>query len=136
MDNNNNYVNYLCYIAYKGLKSIARGGEIFVPFILGVILLFIILGYNNYDFTVLLPVLKDSTFKELNIGAIDSGIKFSDIIILAMIPPYLERKEDLNKIYIKSIIYSIFIIILLVVATQAALGIEYAKHTNFPYFYF
>ncbi len=61
------------YIAYKGgLETIARGGEVFVPFILGgVILLFIILGYNNYDFTVLLPILKDSTFKELNIGAID-----------------------------------------------------------------
>ncbi|MCF6461329.1 GerAB/ArcD/ProY family transporter [Clostridium sp. Cult3] len=124
------------YIAYKGLETIARGGEVFIPFILGVVLLFIILGYNNYDFTVLLPILKDSTFKELNIGAIDRGIKFSDVIILAMITPYLERKEDLNKIYIKSIVYSIFIIILLVVTTQAALGIEYAKHTNFPFFTF
>ncbi len=56
-------------------------------------MLFIILGYNNYDFTVLLPVLKDSTFKELNIGAIDSGIKFSDIIILAMIPPLFRKKR-------------------------------------------
>lgn len=86
------------YISYKGLEPIARGAEVFVPFILGVILLFIILGYNIYDFTVLLPVLKDSTFKELNVGAIDRSIKFSDIIILAMVTPHLERKEDIKNI--------------------------------------
>ncbi|NMB27628.1 MAG: endospore germination permease [Tissierellia bacterium] len=124
------------YISYKGLEPIARGAEIFVPFILGVILLFMVLGYNNYDFTVLLPVLRDSTFKELNIGALDRSIKFSDIIILAMITPNLKRKKDLNKIYIKSIIYSVIIVLLLAITTQAALGIEYAKHTIFPFFTF
>ena len=124
------------YISFKGLEPIARGAEIFVPFILGVVLLFMVLGYNNYDFTVLLPVLKDSTFKELNIGALDRSIKFSDIIILAMITPHLERKEDLNKVYIKSIVYSIIIVLLLTITTQAALGIEYAKHTSFPFFTF
>jgi spore germination protein KB len=124
------------YISFKGLEPIARGAEIFVPFILGVILLFMVLGYKNYDFTVLLPILKDSTFKELNIGALDRSVKFSDIIILAMITPHLEKKEELNKIYIKSIIYSLIIILLLVITTQAALGIEYAKHTSFPFFTF
>ena len=124
------------YIAYKGLEAIARGAEIFVPFILFSILLFILLSYNNYDFTVLLPILSDSTFKELNMGALDRSIKFSDIIILAMITPHLEKKEDLNKIFVKSIAYSVIIIIVLVIATQAVLGIEYAKHTSFPFFTF
>ncbi len=124
------------YIAYKGLESLARGAEIFVPFIFGVIFLFIILGYKIYDFSVLLPIFKDSTFKEINMGAIDRGIKFSDIIILAMITPHLERKEDLNRIFIKSVIYSIITIIFVAIATQAALGIDYAKHTNFPFFTF
>ena len=124
------------YISYKGLEVIARGAEIFVPFILGVIFMFMILGYPNYDFTVLLPVLSDSTFKEINIGAIDIALKFSDIIILAMITPHLGKKEDLNKIFFKSLIYSIIIIILVVIFTQAALGIEFIKHTNFPFFTF
>ncbi len=124
------------YTAYKGLEPIARGAEIFVPFIFGVIFLFIILGYKTYDFSVLLPIFRDSTFKEINMGAIDRGIKFSDIIILAMITPHLERKEDLNKIFIKSVIYSMITIIFVAIATQAALGIDYAKHTNFPFFTF
>lgn len=124
------------YISYKGLEAIARGGEIFFPFIFFSIFLFVVLSYNNYDFTVLLPILSDSTFKELNIGALDRSIKFSDVIILAMVVPHLERKEDLNRIFIKSVVYSIVMIIVLVIATQAVLGIEYAKHTSFPFFTF
>ncbi len=124
------------YISYKGLEAIGRGAEVLVPFILVVILLFVVLSYKNYDFTVFLPILSDSTFKELNIGALDRSIKFSDIIILAMITPHLERKEELNKIFMKALIYSVFIVIILVIATQAVLGIEYAKHTSFPFFTF
>ncbi len=124
------------YVAFKGLESIARGAEIFVPFIIGVVFLFVVLGFKSYDYTVLFPILRDSTFKGINIGAIDIGMKFSDIIILAMITPHLEKKEDLNKIFIKSVIYSILLIIIVAVATQLALGIEYAKHANFPFFTF
>lgn len=124
------------YIAFKGLIPIARGAEIFVPFILGVILMFVILGYPNYDFSVLLPVLHDSTFKNINMGAIEIALKFSDIIILAMIAPKLERKEDLNKIFIRSILYSVLIVTLIIVVTQAALGIEFTKHANIPFFTF
>lgn len=124
------------YVSYKGLESIARGAEIFVPFILLTILLFVVLSYNNYDFTVLLPILKDSTFKELSKGSLDRSIKFSDALILAMLAPHLEKKEDLNGIFVKSVIYSIIIIIILVVSTQAVLGIEYPKHINFPFFTF
>lgn len=124
------------YISFKGVEAITRGAEVFVPFILGVIFLLVILSYNNYDFTVLLPILKDSTFKQLNMGALDRSVKFSDIVLLAMITPNLDKKEDLNKIYIKSIIYSILIIIPLAIATQAALGIEYSRHTNYPFFTF
>lgn len=124
------------YIAFKGLEPIARGSEIFAPFIFGVVFLFIILGYKNYDLHVLFPILRDSTFKEINIGAIDRGIKFSDIIILAMITPHLEKKEDLNKVFIKSVVYSTIIIIFVALSTQLSLGIEYAKHANFPFFTF
>lgn len=124
------------YIAYKGLEAIARGAEIFVPFIFGVIFLFIILGYKTYDFSILLPILKDSTFKEINMGAIDRSVKFTDIMILAMLTPHLERKEDLNKNFIKSVVYSSVSIIFVALATQASLGIDYSKHTNFPFFIF
>ncbi len=124
------------YVAYKGLEPIARGSEIIVPFILIVVLIFIILGYQNYDFTVLLPILADSKIKDINKGAIYTAFKFLDIIILAMITPYLSNKEDLNKIFIQSVMYSIFTVLLVVIATQASLGIEFTKRSNFPFFTF
>ena len=87
------------YIAYKGLEPIARGAEIFVPFILSVILIFPILGYKNMDFSVFLPILKDSSFIQLNKGAMYFALRFSDILILAMIVPNLEKRNELNKIF-------------------------------------
>ena len=124
------------YIAYKGFRNIARLGEAVIPFILIMIFLTIILGYKNYDFSELLPILKDSTFKEINIGAINIGLRFLDIIILAMITPYLEIKEDLNKIFFRSIIYSIGIGTLIAVVVHTALGIVFARHINFPFLTF
>ncbi|QQY80338.1 spore germination protein KB [Keratinibaculum paraultunense] len=124
------------YVAYKGLEPMARGAEIFVPFILIVVLIFIILGYQNYDFTVLLPILSDSKFKDINKGAMYTAFRFLDIIILAMIAPYLNNKEDLNKIFIQSVIYSLSIILLVTIVTQVSLGIEFAKYSNFPFFTF
>ena len=56
------------YIASKGLETIARGAEVFVPFILVVTFIFPLLGLNNLDFKVLLPILKDSSFVDLNKG--------------------------------------------------------------------
>ena len=122
------------YISYKGFRNIARLGEMVIPFILIMIFLAIILGYRNYDFRELLPIFKDSTFKEINIGAINIGLRFSDIIILAMITPHLEKKEDLNKIFFRSLIYSIGIVTLMLVVVQTTFGIEFARHINFPLF--
>lgn len=124
------------YVSYKGLEAIGRGAEIFVPLTLIIIIVLSILGANILDFSVFLPILSDSTFKDINSGSIDIGMKFLDILILAMIVPYLDKREDLNKIFIKSLIYSILIIVLMVVVVQAALGIEQAKHANFPFFTF
>ncbi len=125
-----------CYIAFKGLKTIARLGEIIVPFIIGMIFLIIILGYKNYDFIELLPILSESTFREINKGSMDLSIRFFDIMVLIMITPNLKTKEDLNKIFVKSVIYSILIGIVFIVATQMTLGIEFTKHVNFPFLTF
>lgn len=124
------------YVSYKGLEPIARGAEIFVPFILAVIFIFPILGIKNLDFKVFLPILKDSSFRELNKGAIEIAMKFADILILAMIVPNLEKKEELNNIFMKSLFYSVFMSNFVLIISQAALGIEQTKHSNFPFFTF
>lgn len=121
------------YIASKGSVAIGRYTEFFVPTILGVMGLFIILGYDNVDLAVLLPIYKDSTFWEVNYGAIKLTYLFIDIYILLMISPKLENKEDRKSIFIFSVFYSLIFILITVVVTQGALGIEQAKHSNFPF---
>ncbi len=53
-----------------------------------------------------------------------------------MIAPNLEKGENLNKILLKSISYSLLIIMVAIVFTQATLGVEQAKHANFPFLIF
>lgn len=122
------------YIAHKGLVNICKSGEVLIPFILGVILLLSILGCKRFDFKVFLPILKDSTFKEINRGTIDIALRFSDILVLTMITPHLEEKDTINSIFYKALIYSTLIIVSILVVTQATLGIEQSKHANFPFF--
>ena len=120
------------YVASKGIEAIARFAEIFVPVILITISIFIILGYNNVDLSVLLPIYKESTFFNINYGAIQLTFTFIDINILAMIAPKLESKKEINSIFIKSVLYSLGFVIASVV-TQASLGVEQSKHSNFPF---
>ncbi len=122
------------YIAYKGLVNICKGGEILVPFILIVTFLLSILGFKRIDFKVFLPILSDSTLKEINKGTIDIALRFSDILALTMIIPYLEEKKKINQIFIKALIYSTLVITLILIVTQGVLGIEQSKHANFPFF--
>ncbi|NLJ79282.1 MAG: endospore germination permease [Tissierellia bacterium] len=124
------------YIVYKGFKNISRLGEITNPIILIAIFLFIVLGFADYKPEEILPILADSTFKDINIGAINIALRFSEIMILAMATPYLRIKEDLNKIFFKSLIYSMGINICIVIAVQMSLGIEFARHINFPFMTF
>lgn len=124
------------YFGSKGIGVIAKSAEVFVPVILGVIIFFILLGYNKIDFTVLLPVYKDSTFLDINYGSILLSYIFMDTHILPMIVPQMENKKEINKVFIKFVFYSLVFVLLIVVVTQISLGVEQAKHSNFPFLTF
>lgn len=121
------------YFCSKGSVTIGRYAELFAPGLLVILGIFIILGYENVDLSILLPIYKDSTFWNINYGAIKLTYLFLDLNILLMIAPKLEHKEEKNKIFIKSTFYSLIFVLTTVVVTQSALGIEQAKHSNFPF---
>lgn len=121
------------YIGSKGLVMISWTGEIVTPIALVSIILLILLGLKNVDFALLLPILSDSTFKEINLGAIMASFLVTDIFILAKCTPYLENKKDINKIFIKSVLYSLIIGAIAVIVTQGALGVEQVRHENYPF---
>lgn len=121
------------YISYKGLNILCRFGETVIPIIIGGTFLLVLLGVENFDFYELLPILSDSSFTELNRGAMSISFRFADILLLTMITPSLKVKKDLNKIFVNSIIYSTLMVTILVVAIQVTLGVEFTKHANFPF---
>lgn len=121
------------YAASRGVEVLARTAELFGPIIIGSIILFVLLGYNNIDFNILLPIYRDSTFLGINKGALEISLIFTDLYILVMNTPQLENKKDIIKILIKSAAYSLVIILMMVIATQTSLGIEQTRHSNYPF---
>lgn len=122
------------YAAHKGIEPIARTAEVAVIYILFTIVLFTVLSINNMNFKVFLPILADSKFSDINLGALQIASKFSDMFILFMLAPNIHEEKSINKVFIYStLIFTIFFIII-IVSTQAVLGIEIPKYTNNPYF--
>lgn len=121
------------YISSKGMGTMLSSGELFIPIILTSLIVFAFLGYKNIDLSLLLPVYKDSNFLDINIGAIQLSLIFIDIYPLTVIVPKLEDKKHINKIFVKSVFYSLLFVLMVVIVTQTGLGIEQAKHSNFPF---
>lgn len=121
------------YCVSRGYEVGMRAAEMVAPVSLLTIILLLILGVNNFKSYLILPVFSDSTLMSINLGAIELSTFFSEIFLLAMLVPYLENKEDINKIFIKSTIYSLGLLAIIVIICQITLGVEYMKHSNFPF---
>lgn len=123
----------LIYVASRGLEVSVRTIEFFGPIVILSLIFYVVLGFNNIDLTVLLPIYGDSTLSGINIGALEASLIFTDPNLLAMNFPSLSNKKDAVKIVVKSKIISQLIIIMMVIATQVSLGVEQARHSNFPF---
>lgn len=121
------------YIGSKGVMAIFWGGEIISPINIMSIIFIIIVGLKNVDFRLLLPILSDSTFYDINLGAIMFPFLLTDIFIFVMNVPHLQNPKDINKIFVKVTAYSLVLITITVVVTQGSLGVEQSKHSNFPF---
>lgn len=121
------------YISSKGIEVIGRTSELLGPIFIFVIFIVLIAGYRNVDLSLLLPIYKDSTFLELNQGAIEMTLLFREVAILTMICPNLENSRELKSIFLKSVIISTLFMIFPIAFSQGALGVEQAKHANFPF---
>lgn len=121
------------YIGTKGLVLMCWTGELITPLSLISIVFLILLGLKNVDFTLLLPILGDSTFGEINKGALMFSVIVNDVFVLVKCSPHLEEKKDVYKIYIYASLIFTIIGSVAVIVTQGALGIEQARHTIYPF---
>ncbi len=121
------------YGVSRGVTTGLRAVEVLAPVSITIVVILMILGVNNFKYYLLLPILADSTILDINLGAMELTTYFSEIFFLTMLMPYLENKDDANKILIKSTIYSLGLLAMIVIICQITFGVEYLRHSNFPF---
>lgn len=121
------------YCTSRGIDTLLRLVEVIAPVSIGLIIFLLILGISGFDPVLLLPVFADSSFLDINIGAMKLALQFIEVMILVMVVPYLQDKGDINKIFTKSTIYVFSLIAVIVVLSQITIGIDYLKYSNFPF---
>ncbi len=124
------------YTVSRGLIVRLRAVEIFGPVAIFTIILLVILGLKDVDFSFLLPVLADSTLRDLHSGSLQLSFFYVDILLLAMIVPDLEDKKDINSIFLISITMAGLILIMASIGSQGVLGLEQIRHTNFHFYHY
>lgn len=124
------------YAAYKGAGTIGRLSFFIVPIVILTTILFFIAGIPDMDFTILQPVLAESTFLQINKGAFITAARYSEIIVFWIFSYFLVRKSSINKTYAFSHLTYLLVFLLMLISTITVLGIEYASRVNDPYFTF
>ena len=122
------------YTTFRGLETIGRVSEFLIPYFFVVIILFTVLNLPRMDFNVFLPILSDSNIQDLATGSYGVAARYYDLLILAMLVPNLNNKQDIKKIVSYYIILSTVFLLIFTVSTQSVLGIEFSKHVSFPYY--
>lgn len=124
------------YVVYKGLEIQARFAQILLPLCILIIILSTIFNLPQMKFNILKPILVDSKFIDINIGAFNISTRAYEVILLAMLIPNLKNTKSINKIFIFFTLSYTSLLILITITTQAVLGVEYIRHVKFPYFIF
>lgn len=121
------------YMVSLGLSNMFKGIDLLFPLTYLMLFVLILLGLNNVDLSLLLPILKDSSFLDINKGALILSTIYNDAIIIAILVPKLENKNNTTMVFLSTLIINIILIIIVIIVTQGTLGIEYAKHSAFPF---
>ncbi len=120
----------------KGVGTIGRLSTYIVPFAILSVVLFFIFSIPEMDFSVFQPVLADSTFLELNLGAFLTSVRYSEVLIFWVFSYYLMQKSSINKSYATTLLIFGASFFLILIPTVTVLGVEYAKQAWNPYFTF
>ena len=124
----------VCYASYKGAGTIGRLSVFIVPFVMVTIVFFLLFGINKMDLSVFKPILTDSTFFNLNLGAFLTASRFSEILIFFVFSCYLSKTASINKTYAVALVSFGVLFMLILVPTVAVLGVDLAKIDWNPYY--
>lgn len=122
------------YAVFKGPEALGRLAEIFGPLLFATIIIFTLLNINKMEYEALLPVLADSKLSDLNIGAFNVSSRSFEIVALAMLVPYVNKKGEINRIFLYYIVVCTVFFLIITLSVQTVLGTELAAKVHFPYY--
>lgn len=124
------------FAAIKGAGTVCRLAFFTVPLMLATIVLFFVVGVPDMDISLIQPVLKDSKFLDIILGAFYTAARYSEIVLLFGFGYYLKVECKINSTYFKSFaIFGIFFFIV-TISTLLMLGSDLAKISNNPFLAF
>ncbi len=118
-----------------GLEVIARMNEFVVLLVVGFLLIVITLSYGNWEVANLLPFMADGVMPVAG-GALVPASWHGEIIILAVILPYLTRPRQALLSGASAILASGLLLTMGVVAVLAVFGPEFTASIRFPVYLF
>ena len=123
---------FCAYAVIKGIEVISRLAEFFAPLVfVGVIIVFLLLS-KDVDLNVFTPFMEQS-FLSILIGALVISARTSEILVLAMVFPYLNVKKA-KLVFISSYLMLAFFWIIGTVTVLATLGLDLTRIQQFAYY--
>jgi spore germination protein KB len=119
------------YAVRNGLEVFTRANEIFLPLMLGSIIILFILSTNNMDFSRLLPVF-DAEAADIVKGGVAPLFWFGQILNLTVVIPYLNKPQDAYRVAIIAVLLSGVFFLLTVVGILAIFGPHHPATYMFP----
>jgi len=125
---------FCAYAVLKGIEVIARLAEFFAPLIfVGIFISFLLLT-KNMDLQVFTPIMEKSLIS-IVVGAFVISLRTSEILVLAMLLPYLNaKKEKVKLVFISSYSGLAFFWIICSMTVLATLGLDLTRMLQFSYF--
>ncbi len=123
------------YASYKGVGTIGRLANFVVPMIMLMMVIFFLMGIKDMDFSTLSPVLADSTFSDLSLGAFLTAARYSEILIFLVYSYFLAKNASINRTYAFALVTFAICFALILLPTMLVLGIGYAKIAWNPYLF-
>ena len=119
------------YAVRNGLEVLARSAEMFLPLILGSIIILSLLAAKDADFQRLLPVF-DSGAVQIAKGAMIPLSWFGEIATIAVLLPYLNKPREAHRVAAMAVLISGLFFLVQVVGILAIFGPALTEAWMFP----
>ncbi|HJV44719.1 MAG TPA: endospore germination permease [Bacillota bacterium] len=121
------------FAVFRGLEAIIRTNAITLPISLISLVVILCLLVKTYHPELILPILEDG-IKPVVRGSLVPLSLFGEVILLPMLYPYVQDKENVLRYSMLAQIISIFILLGLILAIISTFGAEEAKNLTLPVF--